>query len=228
MPESKLRYVLGNPLRIVPILLARLPWFRWARATTAYQNQSTIGQWFAQKVLGIGGNRAAYWPVHPSSQVTDAHNIYAGVDTCPGLMKGCYIQGRGGIWFGDYTQIAPGVAVVSANHDPHDLRRHINAPVRIGAYGWLGAGAKVMPGVALGDFTVVAAGAVVTKSFPEGYVVLAGVPARPIRTLDRAQCVRYELSPRYHGFLDAAAFAEYRRRSLRIDEIFPPLDGSTE
>ena len=40
--------------------------------------------------------------------------------------------------------------------------------------------AVVLPGVVLGDNTVVAAGAVVTKSFPDGYCTVAGVPARVI------------------------------------------------
>ena len=59
--------------------------------------------------------------------------------------------------------------------------------------------AKVLPGVVLGDFTVVAAGAVVTKSFPEGYSVLAGVPAKKIRDLDAGSCVRFRVNHAFHG-----------------------------
>lgn len=43
----------------------------------------------------------------------------------------------------------------------------------------------IMPGVQLEPHTVVGAGAVVTKSFPKGYCVLGGVPARVIRELER-------------------------------------------
>ncbi|MCP4171698.1 MAG: acyltransferase [Fuerstiella sp.] len=171
-------------------------------------------------MLGIGGNRDVYWPVSRCSQVYDAANIYAGVDTCPGMMKGCYIQGRGGIWFGDYTQIAPNVVIVSANHDPHDLRQHIPSPVRIGDYCWIGANASVMPGVTLGDFTVVGAGSVITKSFPDGYCVVAGNPARRIRDLDRAKCVTHECKVKYNGYIRSDRFAEYKREHLRIDDIF--------
>nr|WP_283244199.1 DapH/DapD/GlmU-related protein [Luoshenia tenuis] len=49
---------------------------------------------------------------------------------------------------------------------------------------WIGMNSVVLPGVTLGPHTVVGAGAVVTKSFPEGYCVIAGNPARMIRKLD--------------------------------------------
>ncbi|MCP4858873.1 MAG: acyltransferase [Fuerstiella sp.] len=177
-----------------------------------------------QKVCGVGGNRDAYWPVSPHSQVYDVQNIYAGIDTCPGLMKGCYLQGKGGIWIGNYTQIAPNVVIVSANHDMHDLRQHIPSAVRIGNYCWLGANSSVMPGVVLGDFTVVGAGAVITKSFPDGYCVIAGNPARRIRDLDRANCVPHECKVKYNGYIRSDRFAKYKRRYLRIDDIF--TDGA--
>jgi acetyltransferase-like isoleucine patch superfamily enzyme len=47
--------------------------------------------------------------------------------------------------------------------------------------------AVILPGVTLGENTIVGAGAIVTKSFPEGWCVLAGNPARVIRKLDPAK-----------------------------------------
>jgi acetyltransferase-like isoleucine patch superfamily enzyme len=52
----------------------------------------------------------------------------------------------------------------------------------------------VLPGVQLGDFTIVGAGAVVTKSFPEGYYVIAGNPARIVKSLNKAECDAYAAS----------------------------------
>jgi acetyltransferase-like isoleucine patch superfamily enzyme len=49
-------------------------------------------------------------------------------------------------------------------------------------------GAVILPSVQLGDFTIVGAGAVVTKSFEEGYCVIAGNPARVIRQLNKEEC----------------------------------------
>ena len=53
-------------------------------------------------------------------------------------------------------------------------------PVTIGRNVWIANGARIMPGVTIGDHSVVAAGAVVTKSFPDRCLI-AGVPARKIR-----------------------------------------------
>lgn len=182
--------------------------------TRGTQTPIQISTLLAQKVLGI--NRGAYWPVHPSSVVNNWQNIVIGVETSPGLMPGCYIQGSGGIVIGDYTQIAPGVGIISGNHALTDNRVTVAKRVEIGAYCWLGMHSGVLPGVKLGDFTVVGAGAVVTKSFPEGYVVLAGNPAKPIKTLDPKDCTRHKSEHEYHGYVPAAEFAEFRRSHLSL------------
>jgi acetyltransferase-like isoleucine patch superfamily enzyme len=169
-----------------------------------------------QKVLNFGGNKEAYWPVHWASQVYDAQNIYVGVDSYPGIMKGCYIQGKGGIYIGDYTQVAPNVVIVSANHDMYDNRKHINQPVKIGKYCWLGAGCKIMPGVELGDFTIVAAGAVVTKSFTEGYCVIAGVAAKKIKDLEKEKCIPFKNKVEYNGYIHSNKFKNFKQQYLKV------------
>jgi acetyltransferase-like isoleucine patch superfamily enzyme len=155
-----------------------------------------------QKLIGV--NRQAYWPMHHASTVVGVDNVYLGRDVAPGYMAGCYVQGIGRIEIGDYTEISGNVAILTANHDFEDLTRHNVQDVRIGAYCWLGFNVVVLPGVTLGDHTVVGAGAVVTKSFPEGCVVLAGNPARVIKTLDIAPPPRRDYSN--HGFLTEAEY----------------------
>lgn len=99
---------------------------------------------------------------------------------------GCYIQGINKIYIGDYTMIAPGVKIISANHDVNDPEKHDKSaePIRIGSYCWLGTNSIILPGVQLGNHVVVGAGAVVTKSFGP-YVVIAGNPAKVIKYLNR-------------------------------------------
>ena len=214
---SKLKFIIQNPIiSIVTKLIRPFPKFSFLFNTSFYQNQVNLKFWFFQKVLKIGGNDQAYWPVHPTSQVYDTENILVGVDSYPGIMKGCYIQGKGGIEIGDYTQIAPNVVIVSANHDVYDSRKHIEAKVTIGKYCWLGAGCKIMPGVTLGDFTIVGAGAVVTKSFPEGHCIIGGVPAKQIKELDKEKCIRYELEPKFYGYIAANKFEAYRKKYLKV------------
>ena len=205
---KKLAFYIRRPLYILEVLLSQLPYFRFVKVSRQYQCPVTVRQWISQKFFNRGGNKHAYWPVHFTSRIVNPSNIKAGVDTCPGYMPGCYIQGIGKITIGDYTQIGPQVVIVSANHLLTDTRVHIPGEVKIGKYGWLGAGCKVMPNVELGDFVIVAAGAVVTKSFPAGYCVIGGNPARVLKELDPQACVKYEYEQKVYGFLSEKRFAE--------------------
>lgn len=214
--KNKILFLLKNPFWIFTYLIQKLPFFSFITDTLDYQNRVNISFWFLQKVFNFGGNKKAYWPVHWASQVYDVENIYVGVDSYPGIMKGCYIQGKGGIYVGDYTQIAPNVVIVSANHDLYDNRKHILNPVKIGKYCWLGAGCKIMPGVELGDFTIVAAGSVVTKSFPSGYCVIGGVPAKQIKELDREKCIPFKNKIEYNGYIRSSKFEAYRKKHLNV------------
>jgi maltose O-acetyltransferase len=91
------------------------------------------------------------------------------------------VQGINKIYIGDYTIFAPGVKIISANHDKKDYHSHDKSisPIKIGKNCWLGANSVILPGVELGDNVIVGAGAVVTKSFPDN-VILGGVPAKII------------------------------------------------
>jgi acetyltransferase-like isoleucine patch superfamily enzyme len=170
--------------------------------------------WFLQKVLGF--NRNAYWPVHFTSKVTGYRNIYAGVDTSPGYESGCYIQGIGKIFVGDYTQIARNVGIISANHDLYDNRKHSAGEVRIGKYCWIGMNSVILPCVVLGDFTIVGAGSVVTKPFPDGYCVIGGSPARVLKELNPEQCVRYKNENEYNGYVHSSNFSLFRESQLWV------------
>jgi acetyltransferase-like isoleucine patch superfamily enzyme len=146
-----------------------------------------LGLWmmnfFVQRVFGV--NRNVPFMVHYTSFVTHADKIILGENVWKSfaLSGGCYIQGNNGIEIGDSTIFAPGVKIISANHDPSDLAKHISeAPVRIGKNCWIGANAIILPGVDLGDGSIVGAGAVVTRSFPTGSL-LVGVPARKVNLI---------------------------------------------
>lgn len=135
-----------------------------------------------QKVFRINGKIP--WPVHWTSKVTAAENINCGSRN-PGMSMGCHIDGRNGIVFGKNVWVGPRVSIISMNHDVNNYHEYIEGgPVEIGDNCWLGANATVLPGVKLGGHTVVAAGSVVTRSFPEENQVLAGVPAVRVKRLD--------------------------------------------
>jgi acetyltransferase-like isoleucine patch superfamily enzyme len=105
-------------------------------------------------------------------------------------MQGCYIQAVNKIIIGTKTRTGPGVKIISANHDIISIDTLLpSSPIIIGDGCWLGANAVILPGVILGDHTIVGAGAVVTKPFEDGYCVVGGVPAKVIKNLDKNQFI---------------------------------------
>lgn len=102
------------------------------------------------------------------------------------INTGCRFQDQGGITLGDGTLIGHNVVLATLNHDEDPARRAAMhpAPITVGKNVWIGANATVVPGVAVGDGAIVAAGAVVTKDVPPDTVV-GGVPARIIRKITK-------------------------------------------
>ena len=90
------------------------------------------------------------------------------------------------VYIGDHVMIGPNVTISAAGHpiDP-DLRREtmqFNFPVRIEQNVWIGAGAILLPGVTIGENSVIGAGSVVTRDIPAN-VVAMGVPCRVVREI---------------------------------------------
>jgi acetyltransferase-like isoleucine patch superfamily enzyme len=85
---------------------------------------------------------------------------------------------------GDDCLIGDLVAIFDSDHHQLEPSRPTRvAPVRLGANVWVGRSATILPGVTIGDHAVIAAGSIVTSDVPARTLV-AGAPARPIRTLD--------------------------------------------
>ncbi len=140
---------------------------------------SAIVDFIFKKILRQ--NSHVPWLVHYTSKVVCPENVKRGIGVNPGDSPGNYIQANNGIEIGDYTNLGPGVGIISANHDPVENDRHIpGQPVKIGKHCWIGMNAVILPGVELGDYVIVGAGAVVTKSFPS-HVFIAGNPARIVK-----------------------------------------------
>ena len=91
------------------------------------------------------------------------------------------------IYVGDYTMFGPNVTVAVAGHpilpELREQAYQYNAVVRIGQCCWIGAGAVILPGVTIGDNTVVGAGSIVTRDLPAN-VVAVGNPCRVLRSID--------------------------------------------
>ena len=90
------------------------------------------------------------------------------------------------IFIGDCTMLGPNVVIATAGHpilpELREKALQYNMPVHIGKNCWLGAGVIVLPGVTIGDNTVIGAGSVVTKDIPAN-VVAVGNPCRVIKKI---------------------------------------------
>ena len=141
---------------------------------------------FFQRIIGI--NRNVAWPVHRSSQFLAPEKVIPGTRT-PGLAHNCFIDARNGVEFGTNVWMAHGVNIISQNHDNNSFHKYVSSkPIKIGNNCLLGANSTLLPGVELGNHTIVAAGAVVTKSFLEENQILVGNPARIGKRIGAYKC----------------------------------------
>ena len=113
-------------------------------------------------------------------------NITIGKDVF--INSGCHFQDQGSITIGDGSLIGHNVVLVTINHDlnPKENRKNHYAPIKIGSHVWIGSNATVLSGVTVGDWAVIAAGAVVTKDVPARTVV-GGVPAKILKAVPKEE-----------------------------------------
>lgn len=100
----------------------------------------------------------------------------------------------GNIDIGDNVMFAPNVTVITATHPVLPALREkglqFNVDVKICPNVWIGAGAIIMPGITVGENSVVGAGSVVTKDVPPNTVVV-GNPARVLREIGEHDLIYY-------------------------------------
>lgn len=135
-----------------------------------------------KKLFGSTGEKVY---VEPSFRCDYGRNIHVGENFYANF--DCVILDCAEVRIGKNCLLAPQVGIYTAYHPLNPVERvsgkEFAAPITIGDDCWIGGHVTINPGVTLGNNVVVASGAVVTKSFGDN-VVIAGVPARVIRTVD--------------------------------------------
>ena len=98
----------------------------------------------------------------------------------------CHSQDHGGVTIGNGCQIGHNVVFATLNHGlaPEKRKSTYPAPIVLGKNVWIGSNATILQGVTIGDNSVVAAGAVVTKDVAANTVV-GGVPAKFIKKIEQ-------------------------------------------
>lgn len=124
----------------------------------------------------------------------------------------CTIIDVAEVTIGDNCQLAPNVAIYTAGHPIHPASRNTmyeyGISVTIGDNVWIGGNCVVMPGVHIGEGSVIGAGSVVTRDIPARSVA-AGNPCRVIRAITDADRVFYYRDRKF----DPEAWADVCRRT---------------
>lgn len=158
--------------------LERLHEFNQLRPSEQDKRQTMMKEMFAE----IGENCYIEPPIYANF---GSYHIHFGSNIYVNFNFTCVDDTH--IYVGDYTMFGPNVTISTAGHPIiPELRRkgyQYNMPVRIGSGCWIGAGVNILPGVTIGDNTVVGAGAVVTKDLPAN-VVAIGNPCRVLREIN--------------------------------------------
>ena len=157
--------------------LDRLYEFNMTRPTDMEKRSAMLKEMFAE----IGENCYIEPPFHANfggAHVHFGNHVYANFNLT--MVDDTHI------YVGDNTLFGPNVIVATAGHpilpELREKEYQFNMPVHIGKNCWLGAGTIVLPGVTIGDNTVIGAGSVVTRDIPSN-VVAVGNPCRVIREI---------------------------------------------
>ncbi|MCH5164536.1 MAG: sugar O-acetyltransferase [Clostridiales bacterium] len=150
-----------------------------SRINNEYHTGEEISSLFSELI----GQKVENFGLFPPFYTDYGKNISVGKNVF--INSGCCFQDQGGIIIGDNALIGQQVVIATLNHDlcPEKRANMLPAPVVIGNNVWIGAHATILPGVTIGDNSVIAAGAVVTKDVP-AFAVAAGVPAKIIKTIE--------------------------------------------
>ena len=165
--------------------LERLYDFNATRPSEGEKREALLKEMFAE----IGEGVYLEPPFHANWAGHHVHmgkNVYANFNLT--------LVDDGEIYIGDYTMIGPNVTIATAGHPVlPELRQEayqFNIPVHIGKNVWIGAGVIILPGVTVGDNTVIGAGSVVTKDIPSD-VVAVGNPCRVLRPIGEKDRIYY-------------------------------------
>jgi acetyltransferase-like isoleucine patch superfamily enzyme len=178
--EMSLRRFLGIR-RTAQLSLAIRPWLRIV-SYAPLQSLRLLGLTLAG--AKIGGDIV----LSPGVEVLSPWRLSIGSHT--NIARHVRLDSRGGLTIGDNVNISEEAAIWTAEHDIQSPDFCMTrAPVAIGNYVWVCFRSIILPGVSVGQGSVVASGSVVTKDVPP-FSVVAGAPARVIGTRNRALSYR--------------------------------------
>lgn len=164
--------------------------FNHTRPTEVKKRQQIMTSLFAE--IGdhcyIEPPLQANWGIHTHL----GHHVYANFNLT--LVDDTHI------YIGDYVMIGPNVTLATAGHpiEP-ELRKKVaqfNLPIHIKKNVWIGANSVVLPGISIGENSVIGAGSIVTKDIPSN-VVAVGNPCRVLREISEHDKIYYHKNRKF-------------------------------
>jgi len=148
------------------------------------------GMWalsLRRRLIGLlTGQRPAQLNVFAQVFIEGFEGLKLGHDVS--INRGSNLSCGGGVTIGDNVAIGHATSIISSNHGfddpdmPIKYQPVVSAPVAIGNNVWIGARVTILSGVSIADGCVIAAGAVVTKSIAQPDMIVAGIPAKAIKS----------------------------------------------
>lgn len=188
MSGKSIFIILKKALVIYTYFLQILPkkcrYFIWS-LTSVFQGYFALGTRYA---LVKGLSKQVGDNIYIGTNVTIKNHVSLEVGSNVSIHDACYLDAYGGLVIGDNVSIAHQTSVITFNHTWEDKSKPIKynpvvaASIIIEDDVWIGCGVRIMPGVRIGNRSVIAAGSVVTKNVSPGTLV-AGVPARKIKDI---------------------------------------------
>jgi acetyltransferase-like isoleucine patch superfamily enzyme len=153
-----------------------------AEINTGYHDQAEL-----RTLMGrlIGKEMPEKFMLFPPIYADFGRNISLGEGVF--INSGCCFQDQGGVRIGDGCQIGHQVVFATIDHGIDPDRRHdvMASEIVLERNVWVGSHATILRGVTIGHDSIIAAGAVVTRDVPP-MTVVAGVPARPVKSIRRS------------------------------------------
>lgn len=118
--------------------------------------------------------------ITPPMFIDCASQVYLGKGVY--INHNCSMMSLGSIIIDDGVMIGPGTSLLTVNHEPKNIRVIMAKPIHIKKNAWIGGCVKILPGVTIGENSIVGTGSVVTKDVPDNTTVV-GVPAKIVKTI---------------------------------------------
>ena len=178
--NSQARVVAGSDLSLKMHELAQRAMKITDEMNNKYNTPKELRRWMG---ILIGQDLDEGFGIFPPFYTDCGRNIH--IEKNVFINSGCRFQDQGGLYIGEGSLIGHNVVIATLNHeiDPYHRGDIYPRPIHIGKRVWIGSGSIILPGVTIGDNSIVGAGSVVTKDVPAN-IIVAGNPAKFIKNIE--------------------------------------------